>query len=149
MVGIKETPVALFAGTVEVTVGGPMDASGASTVNPLLNEAVCPPVDSVTPRAPAAAAGSIVNVAVALVGLAMVSTPDWPSAAPDTLMPGPKLASVCPCRKPVFATGRDPVKAPPGRAEGGSTASSGAAGPPVAPWPAIVTALDARPPIEI
>src|ERR1035437_536196 len=149
MVGIKETTVALFAGTGEVTVGGPMDASGASTVNPFPNEAVCPPVDSVTPRAPAAAAGSIVNVAVALVGLAMVSTPDWPSAAPDTLMPGPKLASVCPCRKPVFAPVRDTVKTSPARPEVGLTDTSVAAGPPVAAWTAIVTALDVRPPIEI
>lgn len=72
------------------------------TVNPLLNVTISEPVDSVTFRAPKAAAGSISNTAEALVGEF--------TASKATVIPEPKLAAVVPAAKcvncPVIPTSR-------------------------------------------
>src|ERR1035441_10304497 len=115
--GASEIPVALFAGTVEVTARSGIETGGGRTVKALFKEAVCPPVVTVTVRGPAAASGSIVMVAVAVVEVATVNTPGWPSGAPDTLMPGPKLASVRPCTKPLLAAVSATVNTFPGLPE--------------------------------
>src|ERR1035441_8812163 len=74
MVGVRETPEALFAGDVDVMVSGPMGAGAASTVKALFKDSVCAPTVTLMVRAPGAAMGSIANWAVALVGLLTVST---------------------------------------------------------------------------
>jgi hypothetical protein len=146
--GVIETLLAPFAGSVDVMVSGPSAGGGATTVNALLREITCVPVVTVTGRAPSAADGSIVTWAVALVGLVTVTVPAWPSAEPPTLIPEPKLASVCPWTKfvfaPVIATvmilpvvlllGFMEVRVPPEPTE--------------APAIPIVTAFEVTPPIE-
>src|ERR1019366_1919574 len=147
MVGVRETPVAPFAGRVEVIASGTIGAGGANTVKALLKVAVCAPVATVTVRAPVAAAGSIVIVAVAVVGVATVTEPCWPSEAPATLIPAPKLASVWPWTKfvPLKAT----VRTCPALAELGLTELIPGVVVMGAACAAIVTVFDVTPPIEI
>ena len=61
-----------------------------------LDVAASEPVCTVTTRSPAAAAGPILNCAVALVGLFTVTGPAAPPRPPPTEIPGPKLACVLP-----------------------------------------------------
>ena len=72
------------------------------TANPLARVATSAPVVSATVRAPGAAAGSMLRIAVALVGEFTVRD--------ATVTPAPKFAWLVPCRKcvnwPVMMTGR-------------------------------------------
>ena len=58
--------------------------------------ATCKPVATVTDLRPGAAAGSIVNCAVAVVGLVTVTSPGLPCAADPTDTPAPNDAVVLP-----------------------------------------------------
>jgi hypothetical protein len=106
-------PTVPDCGAKLVMVGGEF-----ATVNPAASVADWTPVLTVTARGPGDAAASITNCATALVALDTVTAPAEPSAAPPTEIPAPKLATVEPCTKlvyaPVIVTERllpgDPVK---------------------------------------
>ena len=74
-----------------------------ATVNAAARVADCAPVLTVTARGPGGAAASIPSCATAVVALDTVTGPAAPSAAPPTEIPAPKLATVEPCTKLVYA----------------------------------------------
>jgi hypothetical protein len=64
--------------------------------------ASCVPVWTDIVLRPVDASGSILILAVALVGLLTVTNPQPPSDPLPTAIPGPKLADVTPCEKLVY-----------------------------------------------
>src|ERR1035438_2799610 len=86
------------SGVVEVVVRL-MYGIAAWMGKPLASVACSAPVVTATVWVPVAAEAPMAISAVALVGLATVTGPGCPAAAPPTAMPGPKLATVVPCTK--------------------------------------------------
>jgi hypothetical protein len=87
--------------SVAKIVGGVLFS--AATVKAFANEACSGPVCTWRVLAPAAAVGSIVICAVAVVRLFTVTVPKPPSVAPFTVMPAPKLNCVMPFTKVEYA----------------------------------------------
>src|SRR5580692_890176 len=100
MLLLRGMPPAFEPGLSEMMEGAGMVA--AWMVKPPGTFSTSAPVVVITSTGPSDAPAEMIRLAVRLVALLTVTGPETPSAAPPTLMPGPKLAVVVPLTQLVY-----------------------------------------------